>query len=359
MGEGYRRKSRTDQKGDEIMKLYSNEIVFRGHPDKICDQISGAILDECLKQDKYTRAGIECALKNNRIYIFGEITTNAKTDKAEIARRVLKDIGYKEEFQVVENISEQSRDIAIGVDRLGAGDQGMMFGYACNDTKELLPLAQVILIKFAKEYDKLVHINPDVFYPDGKAQITGYYDQNFKLKDIKDFTISYQNNEKNRFVTDAEIKAIAMTICREYGIHIQSFLINPTGKFLTGGPYADSGLTGRKIVVDAYQSFANVGGGCMNGKDPTKVDISGAHKARELAKRILKEKQLTWCELQLSYAIGLEKPLAIYIDSDKGNLPVSTNMIEECKPARIIRDLHLLEPRYEEWAKFGHFANEE
>lgn len=136
-------------------------------------------------------------------------------------------------------------------------------------------------------------------------------------------------------------------------------MINPTGKFLTGGPYADSGLTGRKIVVDAYQSFANVGGGCMNGKDPTKVDISGAHKARELAKRILKEKQLTWCELQLSYAIGLEKPLAIYIDSDKGNLPVSTNMIEECKPARIIRDLHLLEPRYEEWAKFGHFANEE
>lgn len=341
------------------MKLYSNEIVFRGHPDKICDQISGAILDECLKQDKYTRAGIECALKNNRIYIFGEITTNAKIDRAEIARRVLKDIGYREEFQVVENISEQSRDIAIGVDHLGAGDQGMMFGYACNDTKELLPLAQVILIKFAKEYDKLVHINPDVFYPDGKAQITGYYDQNFKLKDIKDFTISYQNNEKNRFVTDAEIKAIAMTICREYGIHIQSFLINPTGKFLTGGPYADSGLTGRKIVVDAYQSFANAGGGCMNGKDPTKVDISGAHKARELAKRILKEKRLTWCELQLSYAIGLEKPLAIYIDSDKGNLPVSTNMIEECKPARIIRDLHLLEPRYEEWAKFGHFANEE
>lgn len=176
----------------------------------------------------------------------------------------------------------------------------------------------------------------------------------------------YENNPRNN---DKAVPKIVESIKRygfnvpitvdKNGIHIQSFLINTTGKFLTGGPYADSGLTGRKIVVDAYQSFANVGGGCMNGKDPTKVDISGAHKARELAKRILKEKQLTWCELQLSYAIGLEKPLAIYIDSDKGNLPVSTNMIEECKPARIIRDLHLLEPRYEEWAKFGHFANEE
>ncbi len=340
------------------MKLYSNEIVFRGHPDKICDQISGAILDECLKQDKHTRAGIECSIKDDLVYIFGELTTKAKIDKASISRRVLRDIGYKEEFNVIANVSEQSADIAQGVDKLGAGDQGMMFGYACNDTNEFLPLAQVILIKFAKAYDKLVHEHPDVYYPDGKAQITGIYNEKFKLQEIKDFTISYQNNEKNRFVTDGEVKELAKKICDEYEIYVQNFLINPTGKFLIGGPWADSGLTGRKIVVDAYQSFANVGGGCMNGKDPTKVDISGAHKARQLAVRLLKEKRLKWCEVQLSYAIGLEKPLAIYIDSDKGNIQPSAEMFEECKPVRMIKDLNLLEPRYEEWAKFGHFAME-
>lgn len=359
MGEVHRKQGGVDKERTARMKLYSNEIVFRGHPDKICDQISGAILDECLRQDPLTRAGIECAIKDDLVYIFGELTTKARIDKTSIARRVLKDIGYKQEFSVIANVSEQSADIARGVDKLGAGDQGMMFGYACNDTKEFLPLAQVILIEFAKDYDKLVHENPDVYYPDGKAQITGIYNENFKLVEIKDFAISYQNSEKNRFVTDREIKNIAGAIAHRHGVCIDRFLINPTGKFQIGGPWADSGLTGRKIVVDAYQSFANVGGGCMNGKDPTKVDISGAHKARELAKRFLKERRLKWCEVQLSYDIGLEEPLAVYVDSDNGNLPVLKSVYEECKPANIIKDLRLREPRYEEWANFGHFASEE
>ena len=336
------------------MRVYSNEIVFRGHPDKVCDKISAAILKECVRQDKNTRAGIEVAGGKGKIFITGEITTKAKYDLAEIVYRVLKGVGYNQHYQIIDNIGKQSSDIAQGVDIGGAGDQGMMFGYACNETPQLLPKAMVILQEFAMKYDELRKSIDDLL-PDGKAQITGYYDYNMNLVRIKDFTISYQNKEVLRTFTDEVIINEAKNICDKYGVKVERFLINPTGKFLIGGFDGDAGLTGRKIVVDAYQSFANVGGGCMNGKDATKVDFSAAHKAREIACRALKDHDLRWCEVQLSYAIGMAEPLAIYIRSDKGNIEADKEMYQECTPKRIIEDLKLLDVDYESLARYGHF----
>ncbi|MBR6822309.1 MAG: methionine adenosyltransferase domain-containing protein [Clostridia bacterium] len=338
------------------MKLYSNEIVFRGHPDKVCDQISAAILDECLRQDPGSRCGIETAGGKGKIFITGEVTTKAEFDAVAIARRVLKDIGYPDDYEITDNIGLQSRDIALGTNDevAGAGDQGMMFGYACNDTEELLPTAMVILQKLARKYDELVHSHKE-FFPDGKAQITGIYDDDFRLVGIKDFTISYNNSEENREETDRILKDYIISLCRDYGVEIERFLINPTGRFFIGGFEGDAGLTGRKIVVDAYQSFSNVGGGCMNGKDPSKVDLSGAYIARVYAKELLKEYDLKWCEVQVSYAIGMRRPLAIYIDSDRGNLEPSEDMYRRAEPANIISALDMKHICYEERARYGHF----
>ena len=338
------------------MKYFSNEIVFRGHPDRVCDQISAAILKECVKQDKNTRAGIEVTGGKGKIFITGEVTTNAKINVKKIAKRVLKDVGYSTKYKIIDNLGKQSADIAQGVDVGGAGDQGMMFGYACNDTDKLLPTAMVILQEFAQNYDMLRQCD-NRFLPDGKAQITGLYDDNFKLVSIRDFTISYQNTEKEREITDEMLKILATRLCNKYGItQIDRFLINPTGKFLIGGFEGDAGLTGRKIVVDAYQSFANVGGGCQNGKDATKVDFSASHMARKIACEYLKSNKLKWCEVQLSYAIGVAEPLAIYIDSNIGNLNPSPSLYKRCTPKNIINELNLLNADYEEFAKFGHYA---
>ena len=339
------------------MKLYSNEIVFRGHPDKICDQIAGALLTAYLKGDPTSRVAVEVMIKDEQVYIVGEVTSKANIDIASVASRVIKDIGYKEEYKFNIKLSKQSQDISDGVDVYGAGDQGMMFGYACNDTEQYLPKAMVILQELARWYDELVHSNNN-FNPDGKAQITGLYDDDFNLQAIDTFLVSYCNKEEHRDMTDLLITNKINALCKKYNLEKpRRILLNPTGKFLLGGSFADSGLTGRKIVVDAYQGFANVGGGSMNGKDPTKVDISAAYKAREIAKRLLKEKDLKWCEVQLSYAIGVARPMAIYVDSDKGNLFVEDALYTECEPQNIIKDLKLLEVDYEEKAKFGHFVD--
>lgn len=341
------------------MKLYSNEIVFKGHPDKVCDQISDTILDECLKQDPYSRVAVEAVGGKGKVFVTGEITTKAELDIEKIVKCVLKEVGYNaDKYEIIDNIGKQSPDIALGVDTGGAGDQGMMFGYACNDTEELLPLAQVILQRFSKRYEMIRKIFDD-FKSDGKAQITGYYDDDFKLIKIKTFTISYQNDENHREMTDKLLINIATEICDNYGIKIEEFLINPTGKFLVGGFEGDAGLTGRKIVVDSYHGFANVGGGAFSGKDPTKVDRSAAYKARQIARNYLKKYDLKWCEVQLSYAIGVAEPLAIYIDSDKGNIEPTKDLYEECKPLNIINDLNLRQPIYKNTAKYGHFGNKD
>lgn len=341
------------------MKLFSNETVFRGHPDKVCDQISDAILDECLKQDKYSRVAVETMGGKGKIFVTGEITTKAEFDTEQIVKRVLDDVGYDSaKYEVVDNLGKQSPDIAQGVDVGGAGDNGMMFGYACDDTKELLPLAQVILQDFSKGYDTLRKTDPR-FLPDGKAQITGYYDEDFKLQKIKAFTICYQNTEQERELTDKILMNLAIRICELYNIEVEQFLVNPTGKFLIGGFEGDAGLTGRKIVVDTYHSFANVGGGAFSGKDPSKVDRSGAYKARQLAKRFVKQYGLKWCEVQLSYSIGVDKPMAVYVNSDKGQRAYDASLYEECKPLNIIKDLQLRQPIFEKTARFGHFGRGE
>ena len=340
------------------MKLYSNEIVFRGHPDKVCDQISDAILDECLKQDKLTRAGIEVMGGKGKIFITGEVTTKAKINVTEITKRVLSDVGYDTDYEVVDNLGKQSPDIALGTNEevLGAGDNGMMFGYACRETDKYLPKAMVILQELSEAYDNL-RLSDNRYLPDGKAQITGYYEDN-KLVKIKTFTVCYQNTEENRKYTDRKLIQIIEDICKKYDVLVEEYLINPTGKFLIGGFLGDAGLTGRKIVVDSYQSFANVGGGAFSGKDPTKVDRSGAYKAREIAKDILvNNSEYEWCSVQLSYAIGIEEPLAIYIKTDKGDIEVSRELYQECRPRNIIKDLDLRNICYEEKARFGHFKN--
>lgn len=338
------------------MKLYSNEIVFRGHPDKVCDQLSDALLDAYLKEDPNSRCGIEVMGGKGKIFVSGEVTSKGSVDISKVINRCLKDIGYDTNYEIIDNTGKQSPDIALGTNELinGAGDQGMMFGFACNDTKELLPLAMVILQKLSMWYDEK---RKECHYlkPDGKAQITGYYDEYMKLKKIKTFTISYQNDELHRDLTDEMIKAKCQEICSNYNIEIEEFLINPTGRFEIGGFLGDAGLTGRKIVVDTYQSFAKVGGGAFSGKDPSKVDRSGAYKARELAKRYLQEYNLSWCLVQLSYAIGIAEPLAIYIDSNQGNFDTPEKLYEECKVKNIIDDLNLLKIKYEDLAKFGHF----
>lgn len=347
---------------EDQVKLYSNEIVFAGHPDKVCDQISAAILQFYMNHDSNVRAGIETAGGKGIIFITGEVTSTFKPKKKaikEVVYSILRRYGYeRKKYKVIVNLSTQSPDIAQGVDIGGAGDQGMMFGYACRETYKLLPKAMVILQEFSKWYDSLYLENAGVLGADGKAQITGRYDKFWRLQSIDTFLVSYQNEEtrESREVYDELIEAKIKELCDSFKVKVDRILINPTGKFKVGGFDGDAGLTGRKIVVDAYQSFANVGGGCMNGKDPTKVDFSAAHKARQLAIRYLRQYKLVWCEVQLSYAIGLERPLAVYIRSNKGNITADESVYEECTPKRIIRDLQLKNCDYIELAKFGHFC---
>ena len=343
-----------------MSKYYSNEIVFRGHPDKVCDQISDALLTAYLSGDENSRCGIEVMGGKGKICITDEVTSKADVDVDDIVRSVLRDVGYdSHRYEIVNNIGLQSADIALGTnDNVGgAGDQGMMFGYACNQTKAMIPTAMAILQDLSRWYD-VARKGCFHLLPDGKAQITGEYDDDFHLVRIKDFTISYQNAEVDRDKTDKMVKDAAINIAKKYGINeIMQFHINPTGKFLIGGFDGDAGLTGRKIVVDSYQSFANVGGGAFSGKDPTKVDRSGAYKARQIAKRMLSKYGLEWCEVQISYAIGIDKPLAIYIDSDKGNIEPDKTLYSECAPKQIITDLDLKHCDYTNTAMFGHFGD--
>jgi len=330
--------------------FYSNEMVFRGHPDKVADQISDYLLDQYLKQDPFSRCAIEVVGGKGKIFVTGEVTSQAKVNVEECVKFVLNDVGYSTDYQIINNLGYQSLDISQGVDTGGAGDQGMMFGYACRDTDNGVPLAMHILQTFSMYYDELRR-SDSRFLPDGKAQITGCYDEQGKLRYIKDFVVSYQNTEEHREQTDIIIMNYLRDLCHQHYIAIENFHINPTGKFLIGGFDGDAGLTGRKIVCDTYQGFAPVGGGAFSGKDPTKVDRSGAYKARSIALSYLYENtDLDWVQVQLSYAIGMREPLAIYIKTNRDNdpnwQPHSTRteiqrLYKECTPDRIINDLCL------------------
>ena len=315
------------------MKILTSEAVFRGHPDKICDQISDAILDACLEQDKGSRVAIETLIKNNLIVIAGEVTTTADVDYEEVALGVLESLGYKDldDFDFDVEVSKQSPDIALGVDKDGAGDQGIMYGYATDECKELMPLPIVFARRIAIRMDELTTDLRDIFGADGKCQVSIEYDDNDKPRRIDTIVVSQQTapNLDRKFYTKFIVKECIYKVLPVGMIDDNTkILINPTGEFVEGGAYADSGLTGRKIICDTYGGIGRHGGGAFSGKDTTKADRLGAYYARYVAKNVVASDLAKKCEVQVAYAIGIDKPVAVNIDTF-GTSKYSNEQIKE------------------------------
>ena len=302
------------------MKILTSEAVFRGHPDKICDQISDGILDACLKEDLNSRVAIETLIKNHLVVVAGEVTTKANVNYEEVVYDVLKSLGYEdlEDFDIVIEVSKQSPDIALGVDKDGAGDQGIMYGYAVNECKELMPLPIVLARKIAICMDSMTKQIREVFGADGKCQVSVEYDENDKPKRIDTIVVSQQTAKgvERSVYTRFIIEECILKVIPNYLIDSNTkILINPTGEFVKGGAYADSGLTGRKIICDTYGGIGRHGGGAFSGKDATKVDRLGAYYARKKKKNIVAAGLANKCEVQVAYAIGIDKPVAVNIDT--------------------------------------------
>lgn len=302
------------------MKIITSEAVFKGHPDKICDQISDAILDECLKQDKASRVAIETLIKNDLVVIAGELTTNAKINYETIVRNVLTLLGYDNlaNLKVLVEVSKQSNDIALGVDKDGAGDQGIMYGYATNETKELMPLPIILARRIAIKMDELTRPIREMFGADGKCQVSVAYDDEGNPLKVTTIVVSQQtkyNLDRDFYTRFIIYECILKVIPSELIDDETVILINPTGEFVKGGAYADSGLTGRKIICDTYGGVGRHGGGAFSGKDVTKVDRLSAYYARYVAKNIVASGIAKKCEVQVAYAIGVAKPVSIYVDT--------------------------------------------
>ncbi len=354
------------------MQIITSESVFSGHPDKVCDQISDAILDAILEQDKKARVAVECAIKNDLVFVFGEVTTTAIVNYKQIARQVLKDIGYLDTFNVVTKISEQSSDIALGVDsnelkEQGAGDQGIMFGYACNETQEFMPLPIMLANQISKEMDKIRKEKySHIFGPDGKCQVSVGY-ENGRPKKIETIVVSAQTKPgiDDLIIESIILNEVLTKVFDIYTIFDAKVLINPTGEFIIGGPYADSGLTGRKIIVDTYGGYAKHGGGAFSGKDVSKVDRSAAYYARYVAKAVVGAGMATHCEVHLSYAIGVAKPVSVLVNTfDTGvtrdeEIQALVNYMFDFKPESIRKELELDTVKFQELAKYGHFGRED
>ena len=370
-----------------MRKFFTSESVTEGHPDKLCDYISDSILDEYLKQDKNSRVACETVASKGEIYVTGEITSKADVDIEKVVRDTVKEIGYDRADLDIDyktcsvriNISKQSPDIAQGVDKSleqkegenlvseGAGDQGLMFGFACDETKELMPLPISLAHKLARRLT-LVRKNNEIPFlrPDGKTQVTVEYYGDKPVR-VDTVVVSTQNNADVDIETvrkEVKQKVIEAVIPNELLDENTKYFINPTGRFVIGGPLGDSGLTGRKIIVDTYGGYSRSGGGAFSGKDPTKVDRSASYMARHIAKNIVANGYAKKCEIQLAYSIGVAKPVSIFIDTF-GTGTISdeeiVKKIEEkfdLSPRGIINYLDLQKPIYKQTTNYGHFGKE-
>ena len=369
--------------------LFTSESVTEGHPDKICDQISDAILDALLEQDPNSRVACETVVTTGQVIVVGEVTSTGYVDIPAIARGVINDIGYNrakygfdsDTCGILTAIHDQSQDIALGVDQSmeakegrdeadshGAGDQGMMFGYACDETPELMPLTISLAHKLAK---RLTQVRKEgilpYLRPDGKTQVTVEYDGDRPLR-VDTIVISNQHSP------DVELAQLKEDIIRQVILPVvpgdlldesTRYLVNPTGRFVIGGPQGDSGLTGRKIIVDSYGGVGRHGGGAFSGKDPTKVDRSGAYAARYVAKNIVAAGLARRCEIQLAYAIGVAQPVSVNVNTfgtgkvEDETLERAVEQVFDLRPTSIIRDLDLLKPIYRKLAAYGHMGRED
>ena len=370
--------------------LFTSESVTEGHPDKVCDQVSDAVLDAILEKDPMGRVACETTACTGMLHVMGEITTSCYVDIPKIAREVVREIGYDrgkygfdcDTCAVITSIDEQSPDIAMGVDESlenktgedaelshGAGDQGMMFGYACDETPELMPLplslAQKLCLKMAQ-----VRKSGEIPYmrPDGKSQVTVEYDENDRPVRVDTVVISTQHNPDvslEQIRADMIEKVAKAVIPAELLDEKTKYYVNPTGRFVKGGPAADSGLTGRKIIVDTYGGSAPHGGGCFSGKDPTKVDRSAAYAARYVAKNIVAAGLARRCQVQLAYAIGVAQPVSVLVDTfgtgtvGDDKLEAAVHKVFDLRPTAIIRDLDLRKPIYRKLAAYGHMGRED
>ncbi|MEM2918769.1 MAG: methionine adenosyltransferase [Candidatus Altiarchaeota archaeon] len=365
------------------MKRYvTSESVAEGHPDKVCDQISDAVLDEILRQDPYGRVACETYITMGLVIIGGEITTNAYADIHKICRNLLKDIGYDDQkygfdyktCAILNAIHTQSPDIAKGVDKGGAGDQGMMIGYACNETKELMPLPIVLAHKLTKRMAEVRKKNILSYIgPDGKSQVTIEYNDANNIR-VENVVLACQHTEEvvdkktdmlSKKAREEIIEVIAKPVLSEFIDKKTKFFVNETGKFVIGGPQSDTGMTGRKVIVDTYGGTVPHGGGAFSGKDPTKVDRSAAYMARYVAKNIVAAGLAEKCLLQVAYVIGVPEPISIFIDTFKTSKIQEEKILEIVKknfdftPNGIIEKLKLRRPIYRKTACYGHFGRDE